>query len=960
MGSRHFSYAAMVLALAATYFAAAKLGLSLALIAEQVSPVWPPTGIALAAIVLLGYRAWPGIAAGAFLANITANEPIGTTLGITIGNTLEAVVGAWLLRRVADFDCTLERLTDVLALMTLGATVSTMISATIGVTSLCLGGVHPWEKFTLLWSVWWLGDATGALVVTPAILTWACRPRVVRPRSNPIEAAALAIALAGVGLTVFAAQVPSITAEQPLEYGIFAIIVWAALRFGQRGTATVILATSAVAIWGTLNGFGPFGQGTLHQNLISLQAFLAIVTVTALLLAAALAERDLADRRRAVDRAVTHVLAESATVEEAAPRVLREIGTGLGWEVGAFWAMDREARTLHCTEMWQNLTNQAIHFLSASRSQQFRLGEGLPGRVWSAAESAWIENIAVDPNFPRAPSAQQDGLRSALGFPVLLEGQVLGVMEFFSRRVRPLDRAMLQALAAIGSQFGQFIDRRRASERLRESERNLRLIAENTTDAVFAYSLDRRLIYVNPAFETLWGRPAAELLTTPIAKFLHPEDAPRCRALLDDAFRGKAFVGEEFRVMSSDGTDKWCLSSGGPLLAADGVQIGVQGRAHDITDRKRADEALREAGRRKDEFLAMLGHELRNPLAPIRNGLQFLRRSESPSPQGERVRDLVERQVEHLTRLVDDLLDISRITRGRIELRRERVNLAEVVNRAADLVRPLIQERGHELTIILPPHPVYVDGDAVRLAQVLANLLNNAAKYTEPGGHILLAATSEPSEVVIRVRDDGIGIDPELLPHVFDMFVQADGTLDRAHGGLGVGLSLVKRLVEMHNGSAAARSDGMNRGSEFVVRLPTVVEPERAEPIGVPPNGVYQSRGRRVLVVDDNVDAAQSLAMLLEFRGHEVRVAHDGQAAVPAVCDFRPDVVLLDLGLPGMNGYEVAREVRSRPEFANLVLAAVTGYGQEEDRRRSREAGFDYHFVKPVDPKDLESLLASV
>jgi PAS domain S-box-containing protein len=960
MGLRHFLYAVMVLALAATYFVAAKVGLSLALIAEQVSPVWPPTGIALAAIVLLGNRVWPGIAAGAFLANLTAHEPIGTTVGITIGNTLEAVVGAWLLRRVAEFDCTLERLTDVLALMTLGATVSTMISATIGVTSLCLGGLHSWDKFTTLWSVWWLGDATGALAVTPAILTWACRPRVIRPRSNPIEAAALAVALAGVGLIVFAAQVPSITAEQPLEYGIFAIIVWAALRFGQRGTATVILATSVLAIWGTLHGFGPFGQGTLHQNLISLQAFLAIVTVTALLLAAALAERDLADRRRAVDRAVTHVLAESGTVEEAAPRVLREIGTGLAWEVGAFWAMDREAEVLFCAQSWHSPEHRGEHFLTESQSRRFRLGEGLPGRVWSAAEPVWIETISVDPNLSRAPSARQEGLRSALGFPVLLEGEVLGVMEFFSRRVRPLDRAMLQALAAIGSQFGQFIDRRRAAERLRESEQNLRLIAENTTDAVFAYALDRRLIYVNPAFETLTGRPVAELFTTPIAKFLHPQDAPRFRALLDDAFRGSAFVGEEFRVVTSGGTEKWCLSSGGPLLDAGGVQIGVQGRAHDITDRKRVDEALREAGRRKDEFLAMLGHELRNPLAPIRNGLQFLRRSEPLGPQAGRVRDMVERQFEHLTRLVDDLLDISRITRGRIELRRARVNLSEVIDRAAELVRPLIEERRHELTIALPPQSVYLEADAVRLAQVLANLLNNAAKYTDPGGHIQLAATSEQGEVVIRVRDDGIGIAPELLPHVFDMFVQADGTLDRAQGGLGLGLSLVKHLVELHKGSVAAFSAGMNRGSEFVVRLPTVPEPEMAEPTGVRPNGVYQSHGRRVLVVDDNVDAAESLAMLLKFRGHEVRVAHDGQAAVPAVFDFHPDVVLLDLGLPGMNGYEVAREVRSRPEFAKLVLAAVTGYGQEEDRRRSREAGFDHHFVKPVDPKDLDSLLASV
>ena len=375
-----------------------------------------------------------------------------------------------------------------------------------------------------------------------------------------------------------------------------------------------------------------------------------------------------------------------------------------------------------------------------------------------------------------------------------------------------------------------------------------------------------------------------------------------------------------------------------------------------FAERERVAEALREADRRKDEFLAMLGHELRNPLAPIRNALEVLRLHCDGDPVAVQMGEMMLRQVTHMVRLVDDLLDVSRIARGKIELRKERLQMAPVLLRAAEGARPFLDERRHRLEVVLPPEALWVEGDPARLEQVLANLLSNAAKYTGPGGLIRLSAAREGDEVVVRVRDDGIGIRPEMLTRIFEMFAQADRVPGRMAEGLGLGLSLVKNLMEMHGGTATARSDGPGRGSEFEVRLPAAATPEGAAAAARPSRQKMASI--RVLIVDDNEDAAHSLALLLRLSGgHEVRVAHDGQAALAAAREFRPAAVLLDIGLPkGMDGHEVARRLRGEAATGAAFLIAVTGYGQEDDRRRSREAGFDAHLVKPVAPDALQEL----
>jgi PAS domain S-box-containing protein len=373
--------------------------------------------------------------------------------------------------------------------------------------------------------------------------------------------------------------------------------------------------------------------------------------------------------------------------------------------------------------------------------------------------------------------------------------------------------------------------------------------------------------------------------------------------------------------------------------------------------RRRTDELAAE-DRRKDQFLAMLAHELRNPLAPIRNAVELMRQVETFDPTFQPSREMVERQVKHLARLVDDLLDVSRITRGSIRLRKEALDLGSVIESAVEAARPLIQGRSHQLDVELPPEPLRLEADPARLEQIVANLLDNAARYTMPGGHIWVKAEREEGDAVVRVRDSGIGVPHDVLDRVFEPFVQtADDSLARTEGGLGVGLTLVRSLVEMHGGRVEAHSPGLGQGSEFVVRLPARLSADASPPPAEAP-APAAFRSLRVLVVEDNLDAAESLATLLRLWNHDVQVVHDGRSALDAARLQQPEVVLLDIGLPGLDGYQVAQRLRDEVGLDHTLLVAMTGYGQPEDRRRSREAGIHYHFVKPVEPLVLRNLLA--
>ncbi len=533
-------------------------------------------------------------------------------------------------------------------------------------------------------------------------------------------------------------------------------------------------------------------------------------------------------------------------------------------------------------------------------------------------------------------------------------------------------------------------DRKQAADYLRESEERYRAAIAVISDVIWTNSADGLMQGPQPEWSNFTGQSLEEYKEYGWLNVIHPDDAETTLDAWRLAVQQKSLFIFEHRVRRRDGQWRLCSIRAVPLWVDGAVREWV-GVHIDITDRKRSEEKLRqfaadlsETDHRKDEFLATLAHELRNPLAPIRTGLQVMKRAcgrraetarpsdsggqkdrrEQPDRRGQqatidKARSMMERQVTHMVRLVDDLMDASRINLGKLEVRKERLPLVTVLNSAVEASRPLIEQMGHQLTVTLPQQPIIVDADMTRLAQVFLNLLNNAAKYSDRGGHIRLAVESQSSEVVVTVTDAGIGIDVEQLPRVFEMFTQLGGTFERSQGGLGIGLTLVKRLVDMHGGSVEAKSAGTGLGSQFIVRLPVVMGASQPQ-VRVDDQPAARKPSLRILIVDDNRDGADSLSEMLKMMGNDTRTAYDGQQAVDLASEYRPDVILLDIGLPKLNGYEACRLIREQPMGQGVVLIAVTGWGQDEDRRRSHEAGFDHHLVKPVDPQALMRMLTQL
>ena len=499
-------------------------------------------------------------------------------------------------------------------------------------------------------------------------------------------------------------------------------------------------------------------------------------------------------------------------------------------------------------------------------------------------------------------------------------------------------------------------DRQEAEKSLRESEERFRLLADSAPALIWINGPDGAE-FVNRTYLDFLGVSNVDVCGYDWARFIHPDDRDNYVHAYLGAVEQRVSFDAEFRFRRHDGDYRWMRTVAQPRISDDGTFLGYAGISFDATERKQAEDALKEADRRKDEFLATLAHELRGPLAPVRNMLEIMKRTDVDGDLLRQARDTMERQLGHMVRLVDELLDVSRITRGKIELKRERVVLASVVSQAVEANRSLVERAKHELTVTLPPDPIYLHGDAARLAQVFGNLLDNACKYTDPGGRIWLTAEPQQNDVVVKVRDTGVGIAPEKLASVFEMFSQVESSLERSQGGLGIGLALVKRLVEMHEGSVEARSEGRGRGSEFVVRLPVLIQNAEAEPQPEPVSERVVT-ARRILVVDDNRDSAMSLAMLLKVTGNDTRTAHDGVEAIELAEAYRPAVILLDIGLPKMNGYDACRRIRAQPWGEDILMVALTGWGQEEDRRKSQEAGFNGHLVKPVEYAALARLLS--
>jgi PAS domain S-box-containing protein len=530
-------------------------------------------------------------------------------------------------------------------------------------------------------------------------------------------------------------------------------------------------------------------------------------------------------------------------------------------------------------------------------------------------------------------------------------------------------------------------ERNRTESALADARAQLDAALEAGAIATWTWDIGQNRLFADQRLARLFNLPPSDAHGGSLDKYIqsiHPEDVRMVTGALEHSIQSGEDYEADYRIMQADGSLRWVTARGRVQRDAAARAARMAGVLVDITERKRLEEdlrvrvkalaaadlrkeellaSLRDADRRKDEFLATLAHELRNPLAPIRNSLQILKMPRIDAATVAQARDMMERQVHSLVRLVDDLLDVARVMRGKIELRKEPVELATVVARAVETVQPLIEVQGHQLDLRVAQESLLVDADAIRLAQVIGNLLTNAAKYSEANGHIQVSAERQGQQVVLRVRDHGIGIAPDMLPHVFDLFVQADHASTKAQGGLGIGLTLVKNLVHMHGGTVKAWSGGLGKGSEFVIRLPLVAQKacdSLERPLDAEQGQETVSSGHRLLVVDDNEDAAVSLATLLRLQGHDVRVVHDGPTALAEASSFLPHMVFLDIGMPDMDGYEVARKMRHEAGLETVVLAALTGWGQEDDRHRSAAAGFDHHLVKPVEPKMLNNLLAGL
>ncbi len=851
----------VILLLAALYVVAAKLGLKLALVHASATAVWPPTGIALAALLLLGRRMWPGIFIGAFVANLTTAGSVATSLGIATGNTLEAVFGVYLVARFASGRHPFVNGQEVIKFLFLAAMVSTTVSATFGVGSLALGGFAPWSDAGSIWLTWWLGDAAGNILVAPFLILWAAEPRPRWSAFKLLEAAALLVSLEVIGQLVFGPALLRGAPGYPIDFLAGPPLVWAAFRFGQRETATASLILGSMALWGTLHGYGPFIRENLNESLLLLQAFMGITAVFALAFAAVVAERRRVNEERLALLPQAQAARQLAEDAERRASFLADASAVLGS------SLDYDA-TLH------RMVKAAVPLLADGCSVDLLEDSGTTRRVAQThivpAKDEMVRDARARHGFnPSSPS----------GVPAVLR----------SRR------------SAVVSQA---------------TEADVTSTARNPEQLAMFRALGLRSWMVVPliARERVLG--AMTFIVTESDRRYGHADVSLAEALADRA-----------------------------AAAIDNARL--------YRDAEAARNDAETANRLKDEFLAMLGHELRNPLGAISNAVHILDRVDDPhGVSATHARQIIARQVQQLGGLIDDLLDVGRVMTGKIKLDRGPFDLYEATDHALTTLRAAGKVGDHAVT--LAGQPVWIDGDAARVEQVVLNLVENALRYTPAGGAIHIDVGREGARAVLRVQDGGMGIRPELLPRIFDLFVQGERALDRGRGGLGIGLTLVKRLVELHGGTVHAQSEGPGTGSVFTVSLPALAAPVPRS-VTQPPTAAGPAR--RVALIEDNADARESLRVLLELYGHEVHEAADGLAGVELVLRLRPDVTFVDIGLPGVDGYEVAQRIRATPHGRELRLVALTGYGLPEDERHARQAGFDAHLTKPVHPAAMQRLL---
>jgi PAS domain S-box-containing protein len=839
-----FRDAAIFAGVLAIYLLAGKVGLALASINESISPVWAPTGISLAALLLFGARFWPAILVGAFVTNLTTCGSISASAPIAAGNTLEALLGTFLVRRFANGDQVFARPSDILRFVLFAGVVATLVSSTIGVLSLRAAGLLDPPKAPFAWLTWWLADMAGALVVTPAIVLWAREPRPRWERARILEACLLLAVLGALTILVFAETRPG--GSLPLEYLCILPLLWAAFRFGPRETVTAGVLLSAAAILATLDGRGPFAFGTSNESLLALQTYMGVSVITSLAINASVLNRERAEQR---------VRALNAELEELVAR--------------------RTSQLL--------LTNQELTL--------------------------------------------------------------------------------------------EVAERRNAEEELRRSEERLNQAQHITHVGSWSWDIAKNRLWWSDELYRIFGVDPSSF-TLSYEGFMgcvHLEDRDRVAGVVERALRDCQPFTVEHRVQHLDGSVRIVFGQGTVMIDERGQALSMLGTCQDITDRRRAEaereqlareQAARreaeEANRAKDDFLAVLSHELRTPLNAIVGWAELLRGGALDAETSRKAVDTILRNGKIQTQLISDILDVSRIVSGTIPLEIRDVEVPELAHAAVDTLRPMAQTRGVRLDVSVDATSLPVRGDPFRLQQVIWNLLSNAIKFApERLGQVQLRIQAVGQDASIAVIDNGPGIDPKFLPHVFERFRQADPSSTRLQGGLGLGLAIVRHLVEMHHGAVQVRNRTDGSGAVFTVTLPLSRPAPGPSAARVESSPALSIQGLRVLVVDDEPDARHLVRVFLESCGARVLSADSVAAAMTAIQRELPDVVLTDIAMPIEDGYALLRRVRAlSPERGGrLPVAAITAYASADDKHKLRLAGFQGHLTKPFQLAALRQLV---
>ena len=935
-------HAGQLLALTVVYVVLGTLGLAQAPEGGLATLIWAPTGVSLAALVLGGYRLWPGVAVGAFATNVLMGAPPLVACGIAAGNTLEAVLGAWALRSIPGFRGSVDRFREVVVLAVPVGMGTTAISATVGVTSLTLAGIVSTASFARTWLVWWTGDLIGALVVAPVLLTWARGPRVVLRPAALAGAAAYGAFLVGCASLVFAQRREAVARIPLLQpYVLFLPLIWAAVRYGPCGAATATFVTTVAAVLGTSAGRGAFARADRTESLIALHVFIASASLASLALGAIVSERERSQRGLRESEQLLRTIVDGAT--------------------DAIYIKDRLGRYL--------LVNvEASHVLGRPASAVIGKDDSA---LLPAKEASSLREVDEEVMRTGQPREAEESLTSA------------GTTHFYHTTKVPYRDHAGAVIGVIG--ISRDITGRKRVERVRENEERQRLAFEAAHLGMWFWDVRSDRLACTPLCRSMHGiGPDEEVSYARFIAMLHPDDRERTERAVARALAEHAECRIEYRVVPPDGSVRWLSMHGRALCGEAGALDRMLGVTFDITAQKRAEQErtellLREqaaraeaqaATRAKDEFLAVLSHELRTPLQSMLGWTHML--NERPS-DGRMVRkglQVMERNIKTQAQLIEDLLDVSRIVTGKLRLEHRPVDLTRVIGSALETAKVAADAKSIRVDATIKPLAGEVLGDPERLQQIVSNLLSNAVKFTPNRGRVGVRLEREGTRARITVEDAGSGIAPEFLPHVFDRFRQAESTTVRSHGGLGLGLAIVRHLVEVHGGTVSAESPGEGRGATFTVTLPLVnagprAAPEDRERTESPSNGSSAPvalDGVRVLVVDDDPDARELIMTVLRESGAEVHAVPSVRAALDELDAFSPHVLMSDIGMPEEDGYALIRQVRAREsaDGHHVPAVALTAFASQADREQALAFGFDAHLAKPASPVDLTRMVAGM